>query len=120
MKYKLSICMMVKDEEVHIERCLESIKPIINRSDVELIIVDTGSTDKTVNICEKYTNSKSLFPMSDQPVSTIIDTEEYGEISFQEYFVKYHFEPKYKKHYCKGIEKARINPKTRQKLLDKF
>lgn len=56
MKYKLSICMMVKDEEVHIERCLESIKPIINRSDVELIIVDTGSTDKTVNICEKYTD----------------------------------------------------------------
>ncbi|SKB67137.1 Glycosyl transferase family 2 [Acetoanaerobium noterae] len=56
MSYKLSICMMVKNEEIHIERCLESIKPIVDRTDVELIIVDTGSTDKTVSICKKYTD----------------------------------------------------------------
>ena len=48
--------MMVKNEEIHIERCLESIKPIIDRTDVELIIVDTGSTDRTVDICKKYTD----------------------------------------------------------------
>jgi LPPG:FO 2-phospho-L-lactate transferase len=94
-----------RDLAVHMER-------------TKLLREGNNLTEVTQNICEKYTNLKSLFPMSDQPVSTIIDTEEYGEISFQEYFVKYHFEPKYKKHYCKGIEKARINPKTRQKLLE--
>ncbi len=56
MAYKLSICMMVKNEEIHIERCLKSIKPITDRDDVELIIVDTGSTDRTVDICKQYTD----------------------------------------------------------------
>lgn len=55
MKYTLSICMMVKNEELHLERCLESIKPILKRKDVELVIVDTGSEDKTVDIARKYT-----------------------------------------------------------------
>lgn len=56
MKYKLSICMMVKDEEVHLMRCLESMKDIIDRDDVELIIVDTGSTDETISIAKAYTD----------------------------------------------------------------
>ena len=56
MKYKLSICMMVKNEELHLERCLNSLEEIIKRHDVELIIVDTGSDDNTVNIAKKYTD----------------------------------------------------------------
>ena len=56
MKYKLSICMMVKDEELHLERCLNSIKKVVERNDVELIIVDTGSDDMTVDIAKRYTN----------------------------------------------------------------
>lgn len=50
----LSICMIVKNEEKNLRRCLDSLKPIINRKDVELIIVDTGSTDNTVKIIEEY------------------------------------------------------------------
>ncbi|MEG2787580.1 MAG: glycosyltransferase family 2 protein [Romboutsia sp.] len=46
----LSICMIVKNEEKNISRCLESIKEIAD----EIIIVDTGSSDKTVDICKKY------------------------------------------------------------------
>lgn len=52
---KLSICMMVKNEEKNIDRCLSSLNPILSKEDVELIIVDTGSDDKTVEIAKKYT-----------------------------------------------------------------
>lgn len=48
----LSICMIVKDEEKVLERCLESLYGIAN----EIIIVDTGSIDKTKEIAERFTN----------------------------------------------------------------
>lgn len=53
-KVIISICMIVKDEEKNLDRCLSSLKPLLS-SDSELIIVDTGSTDKTVEIARKYT-----------------------------------------------------------------
>ncbi|NEU30252.1 glycosyltransferase [bacterium LRH843] len=56
LNYKLSICMMVKDEEENLPRCLNSIQPILDRIDVELIIVDTGSSDKTVEIAKQITD----------------------------------------------------------------
>ncbi|MFR9069355.1 MAG: glycosyltransferase family 2 protein, partial [Paraclostridium sp.] len=46
----LSICMIVKNEEKNIGRCLDSIKEISD----EIIIVDTGSTDRTIEICKSY------------------------------------------------------------------
>ncbi len=49
----ISLCMIVKDEEKTLERCLSSIKDIVD----EIIIVDTGSTDKTKEIAKKF-NSK--------------------------------------------------------------
>ncbi len=51
----LSICMIVKDEEKNMKRCLESLVPLMEAIPSELIIVDTGSTDKTVDIAKKYT-----------------------------------------------------------------
>ena len=46
----LSACMMVKNEEEMLPACLESIK---NQVD-EIVIVDTGSTDRTVEIAEGF------------------------------------------------------------------
>jgi len=47
-KPTLSLCMIVKDEEKNIERCINSIKEIVD----EIVVVDTGSNDKTVEIAE--------------------------------------------------------------------
>ncbi|WCN37469.1 glycosyltransferase family 2 protein [Aneurinibacillus uraniidurans] len=47
---RLSLCMIVKDEEASIGRCLSSVKGIVD----EIIIVDTGSTDRTVEICQSF------------------------------------------------------------------
>ena len=46
----ISICMIVKNEEKHLARCLDSIADLAE----ELIIVDTGSTDRTKEIAAKY------------------------------------------------------------------
>lgn len=47
---------MVKNEEANLERCLQSLQPIRDGLDAELIIVDTGSTDNTVGIAKNFTN----------------------------------------------------------------
>lgn len=49
-KAPVSLCMIVKNEEAHLARCLESIKSYVS----EIIIVDTGSTDKTEKIARKF------------------------------------------------------------------
>jgi len=46
----VSACMIVKNEEELLEDCLKSIRNWVD----EIIIVDTGSTDKTVEIAESY------------------------------------------------------------------
>lgn len=52
----LSICMIVKNEEKNLERCLRSLRPLMEEVKSELIITDTGSTDRTVEIAEQYTD----------------------------------------------------------------
>ena len=48
----ISVCMIVKNEEKVLKRCLDSLKGLWE----ELIIVDTGSTDSTKKIAMKYTD----------------------------------------------------------------
>lgn len=47
----ISLCMIVKNEQEVLSRCLDSVKEIVD----EIIIVDTGSTDKTKEIARAYT-----------------------------------------------------------------
>lgn len=46
----LSICIIAKNEEKNIERCLQCLQPY----NFEIIVVDTGSTDATKEIAKRY------------------------------------------------------------------
>lgn len=50
----LSIGMIVKNEERCLEKCLKALKPLREAIPCELVIADTGSTDKTREIAAKY------------------------------------------------------------------
>lgn len=49
---KISLCMIVKNEEKNLSKCLDSVVDYID----EIVIVDTGSTDHTKIIAQKYTD----------------------------------------------------------------
>ena len=49
---RISVCLIVKNEEDVIERCLESVKGFAD----ELIVVDTGSSDTTKEIVRKFSD----------------------------------------------------------------
>ena len=48
----ISVCMIVKNEEAVLARCLDSLRGIAD----EIVIVDTGSNDRTKEIAAKYTD----------------------------------------------------------------
>lgn len=47
---KISLCLIAKNEEKTLERCIASVKAFVN----EIILVDTGSEDKTIDIARTF------------------------------------------------------------------
>ncbi len=54
----IGVIMIVKDEEDKLRACLDSVKKIVD----EIVIVDTGSVDKTVDIARTYTDKIYSYP----------------------------------------------------------
>lgn len=56
-KIPISICVIMKNEEKHMEPFLSAITEIFRDYPYELVLVDTGSTDSTMDIAQKYTSN---------------------------------------------------------------
>ncbi len=56
MTTKLSLCMIVKNEERWLDGCLKSVAGLVD----EIVIVDTGSTDRTIEIARAH--GANVFP----------------------------------------------------------
>lgn len=50
MKLPISVCMIVRDEEENLPRCLGSIAPHVQ----EVVVIDTGSQDRSVEIARSF------------------------------------------------------------------
>lgn len=57
----VSLCMIVKNEEDVLERCLKSVADLVD----EIVLVDTGSTDRTREIAARFTDKIFDFPWRD-------------------------------------------------------
>ena len=60
-KPPISVCIIAKNEEKNIERCLSSINPY----GFEIVLVDTGSTDRTKELAAEYTDCIYDFEWTD-------------------------------------------------------
>lgn len=100
---KLSCAMIVKNEERYLERCLKSIIDTVD----EIIVVDTGSTDNTIEIAKQYGAAVYKFKWCDDFSSArnysldqttgdwiiVIDADEYMSKNYRaeiEHFIHQH------------------------------
>lgn len=57
----VSVCMIAKNEDNHLEECLKRLRPCR----FEIIVVDTGSVDRTVEVAHKYADKVFHFAWCD-------------------------------------------------------
>jgi len=58
---RLTLCMIAGNEEERLGKCLESVQGLVD----EIVVVDTGSTDRTVEIAESFGAKLGSFPWND-------------------------------------------------------
>lgn len=62
---KLSVAIIEKNEEKNIRRLLDSLMPIKKEISMEIIIIDTGSIDNSINIAREYTDKIYSYKWND-------------------------------------------------------
>jgi len=68
------------------------------------------------SFCQSWGIKDVVLPMSDDPVPTIVCTEEYGNLPFQEYFVKHQCRPTVRGFIFSGVEEVRPAPGVLERI----
>lgn len=117
----LSIILMIKNEEKYLEKTLKALDTIREKINSELIILDTGSIDKSVEIAKKYTDkvyfekwNSNFAEMRNKSISyakgdwiLILDADE--ELIECEKIINFFNTDLYKMYNCASIELRNIN-----------
>lgn len=64
-------------------------------------------TEVTARLARSLGVQPRLLPVTDDPLATLVDTEEYGTLPFQAYFVRYRWQPTARRIWYHGAERAR-------------
>lgn len=64
-RQSISICIITKNECTTLKQCLENLLPYVRAGKHEIVVVDTGSTDGTKEMCQAYTGQIFDFPWID-------------------------------------------------------
>jgi len=65
-------------------------------------------TEVTNRLASRLGLQHRLLPVTDDPVATMVDTVEHGTLGFQEYFVRWRWQPTARRVWFRGIEQARM------------
>ena len=76
----------------------------------ERIAAGKRLSEITNSFCQAWGIAISVLPMTDEPVTTIVKTQEQGDLAFQDYFVHQLCEPKVKGFKFAGVEFSRPSP----------
>jgi LPPG:FO 2-phospho-L-lactate transferase len=71
----------------------------------------------TQAFCKAWGVCHKVLPMSDEPIRTMVCTEECGELPFQEYFVHQNCEPVVKGFRFSGVESAQASPGIMEAIM---
>lgn len=69
-------------------------------------------TDVTARLARALGIGPAILPMCDAPVATMVDTVEYGELAFQDYFVRHRWQPTVRGLRFVGAEAAQASPEV--------
>lgn len=117
----LSIVLMIKNEEKFLGKTLKALDKIRTKINTELIILDTGSTDKSVEIAKLYTDkiyfekwNDNFAEMRNKSISyakgdwiLILDADE--ELLECERMIDFFKSQLYKEYNCASVELKNIN-----------
>ena len=73
---KLSVIIPAYNVEKYVSHCLDSI--LVTKKDIEVIIVDDGSKDNTLSICEEYSKKDSRVTVYSKPNGGVSSARNYG------------------------------------------
>lgn len=71
--------MIIKNESENLERCLDALLPVLEKVDSELVIVDTGSSDNSVEIAKKYTDRVYFYEWTNNFAAARNESLKYAE-----------------------------------------
>ncbi|GIW21318.1 MAG: hypothetical protein KatS3mg068_0325 [Candidatus Sericytochromatia bacterium] len=97
----ISVCIIVKNEEVYISECINSVKEIAN----EIIVLDTGSTDNTITLAKESGANVFYYLWDNNFANARNKSIEYA---------------KYKWIFILDSDEVLLNPKEAKKELEKY